>query len=174
MPRTIEYYVATSIDGFIAAEDGSYDMFTPDEEQLSLFLDRIRSAYDAVVMGRATFDVGRAQGVLDPYPWLDTHVVSSSLAAETVPNVTVHDRPAHAVVTDLRSGDGGAIWICGGGVLAGSLLTAGLLDRVVLKRYPVTLGRGVPLFGTTVRRPLRLETSTAYPSGVVVDEYAVG
>lgn len=75
---------------------------------------------------------------------------------------------------ELRSSDGGTIWICGGGVLAGSLLTAGLLDRVVLKRYPVTLGHGIPLFGATVCRPLRLETSTAYSSGVIIDEYAVG
>lgn len=173
MPRTTEYYVAASLDGLIAAEDGTHDMFTPDEEQLSLFLERIRSAYDAVVMGRATFDVGRAQGVLDPYPWLDTHVISSSIDPAAAPAATVHDRPADAVVRRLREADGGTIWICGGGVLAGSLLTAGLIDRVVVKRYPVILGRGIPLFGAAKVQPLRLESSTAYDGGVVISEYAV-
>ncbi len=173
MPRTTEYYVATSVDGFIAAEDGSFDMFTPDDRQLSLFLERIRSAYDAVVMGRVTFDVGRAQGVLDPYPWLDTHVISSTLDPAEVPEITVHDRAPADVVGALRDTEGGTIWVCGGGLVAGELLRAGLLDRVVLKRYPVVLGRGIPLFGASGRRPMRLDASTRYDSGVTIDEYSV-
>ncbi len=108
-----------------------------------------------------------------PYPWLDTHVVSSTLDASEVPNVSVHARPPEAVVNTLRARDGGTIWICGGGMLAGALLTAGLIDRIVLKRYPVVLGRGVPLFAVEGIVPMQLETSTAYEGGVVISEYAV-
>ncbi|MGH1348605.1 MAG: dihydrofolate reductase family protein [Nannocystales bacterium] len=173
MPRILEYYVAASVDGYIAREDGSFDAFTPDEEQLQLFLSRIKERYDSVVMGHDTFEVGRQQGVHNPYPWLDTHVFSSRLPAEAASEVSVHGGSAEETVAELRAREGGQIWLCGGGRLAGSLLDAGLVDRVTIKRYPVVFGRGVPLFASTVARSLELLGSNTYDSGVLVSEYAV-
>lgn len=173
MPRILEYYVAASIDGFIARADGSFDAFKPDDEQLQLFLSRIKERYDAVVMGRNTFDVGRGQGVLNPYPWLDTHVFSGRLQADEAPAVFVHATAAVEGVAELRRREGGRIWLCGGGQLAGSLFAAGLIDRVTIKRYPVAFGSGIPLFASPVAGALELEESTAYASGVLVSEYVV-
>jgi riboflavin biosynthesis pyrimidine reductase len=36
----------------------------------------------------------------------------------------------------------GDVYLCGGGALAGSLLDAGLIDRLVLKVNPLVFGRG--------------------------------
>ncbi len=171
MPRTIEYYVATSIDGFIAREDGSFADFAPDQTQLALYLDRIQTQYDTVLMGRATFEVGLSQGVRDPYPWLDTHVFSNTLEPGSVPEVSIHGESAPEVVSKLRAREGGRIWLCGGGELASALIDAGLIDRLVLKRYPVVLGGGVPLFRGSEPQRLKLGPCERHDSGVRIEEY---
>lgn len=173
MPRIIEYYVAVSLDGFIAREDGSFAEFAPDETQLGLFQQRIQTHYDAVVMGRSTFEVGLAHGVNDPYPWLDTHVVSRTLEPSTAPAVSVHRDGPEATARRLRASDGGVVWLCGGGRLAGALMDAGLVDRLVLKRYPVVLGQGIPLFDRSVRNGLIRTDAQIYDSGHTVEFYDV-
>lgn len=68
--RTLDDYVATSIDGRIAADDGSFDHFLFDEKHVHDFFADLE-AYGTVVMGRATYEVGLAAGKTNPYPWLE-------------------------------------------------------------------------------------------------------
>jgi len=51
-------YVATSLDGFIAASDGGLDwlMETPNPEQSDYGFAEFMSGIDAIVMGRNTFE----------------------------------------------------------------------------------------------------------------------
>lgn len=89
-------------------------------------------------------------------------------------NVIRTDAAAH--VRDLKSSDGGDIYLCGGGAFAGSLLRAGLIDRLVLKLNPVAIGAGVPLFGANERpfdatARFKLVATHAYESGVALLTY---
>lgn len=186
--RELTYYVAVSLDGFIAAADGDFGMFPVEGDHIEMILrdwtDTVPAAgleavgltatgarLDTTLMGWNTYAAGFAW-TRDPYPHTRQIVFSRRHAQEEVPaNVTVTDEDPVAVVRRLKQEEGTGIWLCGGGVLAAQL--AAEIDRLVLKVNPFVLGSGVPLFGDTApRRPFRLEASTAYESGVVVNEYA--
>src|SRR5688572_16452493 len=127
--QLVTYFVASSLDGCIARADGSFDAFPMEGDHVSDYLAALRS-YDAVVMGRRTYEVGLAVGVTNPYPWLRTFVVSRTLPDSPDPNVTiVRDDPVGAVRT-LKDAPGRGIYLCGGGSLAATLLDGGVVDRI--------------------------------------------
>jgi dihydrofolate reductase len=67
------------------------------------------------------------------------------------------------------------IWLFGGGVLFGSLLELGLVDRVSVAIIPTLIGGGVPLLPDVQRQAqLRLLEHQIYAkTGTVTLEYAV-
>ena len=70
--------------------------------------------------------------------------------------------------------DGSSIWICGGSELASSLLTAGLVDEVIIKLNPILFGAGIPLFSNALRPTgLELLENHVYPSGHILLRYRV-
>lgn len=179
--RKVVYLVATSVDGFIAAEDGSIDAFPFDPEFMSAFFARYpetcpghlreslgvegdNQRFDTVLMGRATYTPALALGVTDPYPTLDQYVVSTTLAPPPSGSaVTLVRDDLAGLVARLKSAGGRKdIWLAGGSVLAGSMLDAGLIDELILKVNPFVLGRGLALFGHGTARldlaPVAAET----------------
>lgn len=160
--RKLVYYVASSLDGFIAAEDGSTDAFPASEAYLRQLAGdlpetlpaHVRAAFgvdappvrfDTVLMGRATYEPALRAGISSPYAPLRQYVFSRSVPAPPAPDVTVHAGDPVPVVQRLKAEDSGAdIWLCGGGDLAAQLI--GEIDELLLKVNPVILGRGVPLF----------------------------
>jgi dihydrofolate reductase len=102
--RPLTYFIATTIDGFIAHPDRSFDGFLPEGEHLTdlvrrfpeTFSGHLREAlgiraeatrYDAVLMGRRTYDVGLRAGITSPYPHLKEYVFSRTLPPSTDPSV---------------------------------------------------------------------------------------
>ena len=79
---------------------------------------------------------------------------------------------ALVTVRELKQQEGLAIYLCGGGNLAGELLPE--IDRLILKRNPVVLGDGVRLFGNAgaVVQNFDLVSCRSFESGVVIEEYA--
>lgn len=187
--RALTYYVAVSLDGCIDGPGGDVSRFPvegdhiemicrdypdtlPDVALRALGLTATGERFDTTLMGWRTYAAGFAH-TRDPYPHTRQVVFSRTHGATEVPDgITVTDDDPVAVVRRLKAEPGTGIWLCGGGVLAGQL--AGEIDRLVLKVNPVVLGGGTPLFVDPVTAPTcRLERSTAYRSGVVVNEYAV-
>lgn len=75
---------------------------------------------------------------------------------------------------ELKQESGKAIWLCGGGELAGVLFKADLIDRLIVKLNPVLFGTGIPLFAAVTRHAaLDLTDHKVYPSGHVVLHYRV-
>ena len=160
--RTLTYYVGMSLDGYIAAPDGSFDFFPVDQAVLDFIAaeypetlpSHVRAhlgvtasgtRFDTVVMGRATYAPALQVGITSPYAHLRQYVVSTTLPAGSDPQVTVVPDPL-ALVRRLKQEDGAGIWLAGGGRLAGTLLTE--VDQLVLKRYPIVLGAGIPVITT--------------------------
>lgn len=189
--RELVYYVATTLDGYIAREDGSFSDFPWDDDFGAYLLhhfpetfpahlrpgpaDRSQNRrFDAVVMGRKTYEVGLREGITCPYPTLDQFVLSRTLRSSPDPGVTLISEDGAAEIARLKERQGRAIWICGGGQLASFLLLAGLINRVIVKLNPVLFGRGIPMLHEAVPTTrLDLVESRNFPSGHVLLEYSV-
>lgn len=189
--RDLIYYVASTADGFIARADGSFDAFPFDaeygDELLARFPETFPAHYrrqigntaenrvfDAVLMGRATYEVGLREGITSPYPTLDQYVVSTSMSESPDPAVTLISDNVLERVRKLQDQPGKAIWLCGGGALASSLLSAGLLSKLIIKLNPVVFGAGIPLFrGELKPISLSLIEHRSFRSGHLLLSYTV-
>ncbi|TDQ47187.1 dihydrofolate reductase family protein [Actinorugispora endophytica] len=186
--RKLGYYIASTIDGFIAAPDGTADFFPVDPEmaedlttrypetvptavRAAIGLDTANQRFDTVLMGRGTYEAGLATGTASPYRHLRQYVVSSTLASTADPEVELVSGDPLALVRRLKREEGLDIWLCGGGGLAGSLLPE--IDELIVKRYPVAVGAGVPLFAGEFA-PTRFDPvdTRAFDNGTVVTTYA--
>lgn len=172
--RTLTYYIATSIDGFIATPDGQVDFFLMEGEHADEFFQEMKN-YDGVLMGGNTYEFGFNYGLVpgEPaYPGLKHWVFSKTLDFDSTGQVERITHNSIETVRELKKQSGGPIWLCGGSRLAGSLLKAGLIDEVKLKVNPFTLGDGIPLFGgEALAHSWRLLTCQPYSNGVVLMHY---
>ena len=173
--RRVRYGVGASLDGYIAGPAGDLSYLVSDPAyDARAFLGSI----DTVLMGRRTYEVARRHGA-GGFAGLRAYVFSRTLRPDDHPEVTVVARGAAGVVAALRREPGGKdIWLAGGGGLLATLLAAGVVDTVEVGISPVLLGRpGVPLLAPAPALPhpvrLTLTRSRAYPSGLLVAEYAV-
>jgi dihydrofolate reductase len=130
------------------------------------------SRIDALLLGRKTYDIfasywphqsGDIGGTLNRVP---KFVVSGSLADPSWAGTTV--LPDATAAGRLRE-EFGQVHMFGSGVLIRSLLAAGVIDRLHLWLYPITLGQGKRLFDAgTIPASFRLaEPVRAFPKGAV-------
>lgn len=189
MPRKLVYYVATTVDGFIAHPDGSFAGFLfegPQFEYLirefpETFPAHIRPAlgvpedirrFDTVLMGRNTYEVGLREGVTNPYKPLRQYVVSRTMQNDPDPGIRLHRDSPVDLVRRLKAEDGRDIWLCGGSKLASALI--GEIDELILKINPVLFGAGIPLFDSVIGPlDLTLVERKDYPNGFVLAWYRI-
>lgn len=184
--RSLVYFIAVSLDGYIADPDGGFSGFNTEPETLAALFElypetcpaHARSAFgvtaeprrfDAVVMGYRTHQPALDAGLTSAYPHLRQYVVTHrELPAD--PTVQTIRGDAAAAVADLKSRDGRDIWLCGGADLAGQLVE--LIDEIQLKVNPVLFGSGLPLMRLGyASRPFRLVDSSRLPGGVLLTSY---
>jgi dihydrofolate reductase len=176
--RPVVYYVACSLDGFIADADGGVgwlDEFQSADGDYG-YSDFLAGVGD-VVMGRRTYE--QMLGFDGPYPYARQAgwvLSSDATLARAHESVTVWDGSARDLVTRLKGAEAdGIVWLVGGGSLAGSLFDAGLVDELRMFVMPVTLGEGVPVLGVSHgTRRLGLAEVRDWPGGVVELRYLVG
>ncbi|WP_338863684.1 dihydrofolate reductase family protein [Myxococcus stipitatus] len=171
--RKLTYHVATTLDGFIARQDHTFDCFSNEGDHVTEYLATLRT-YGAVVMGRKTYDIGLQFGVTDPYPYLETNVVSRSMKESPDPKVRLITDDVVGAVRTLKAQEGKDIYLAGGGELATQLFAAGLVDEVLIKLNPLLLGSGIPLvsrLGSHLN--LELLSTKVYRTGVVLLQYSV-
>ncbi|HRF97471.1 MAG TPA: hypothetical protein PLZ51_19825, partial [Aggregatilineales bacterium] len=60
--RKLVYYVATTVDHYIAHEDGSVGGFLTEGQHIPDYFASLRD-YDTVIMGKNTYESGYAYGV---------------------------------------------------------------------------------------------------------------
>ena len=141
-------YIGTSLDGFIARKDGSFDWlarFANDEavHAYEEFMNRV----DAIVIGKGTFEK-----VLEFSSWpynKKVFVLSSSILE--VPDfvkdkVTLLSMKPAALLHYLSEKGFSGIYVDGGKVIQG-FLKEDLIDELIISKAPVLIGSGIPLFG---------------------------
>lgn len=158
--RKLVYYVATSVDGYIAGPEDNVERFVAQGALVEQYLQDLQG-YDTTIMGRRTYEFGYEYG-LQPgqpaYPHMRHYIFSDSLKLENPhEQVKVVARDA-AVVRQLKEEEGTDIYLCGGGIFAGWLLDLRLIDVLKIKLNPIILGGGVPLFGSS-QTSLSLQTT---------------
>ena len=165
--RRLRYSVAMSLDGYIAGPGGEYDWITTDP---TLDFAALFRQFDLFVMGRKTFEAFQK----GPASGMKVVVVSRTLQPADHPGVTIIGSGVAEAVAALKAEPGKDIWLFGGGSLFRSLLDAGLVDTVEVSVMPVLLGGGIPMLPAGRRSPpLRLTSSNALPSGIVMLTYTV-
>jgi dihydrofolate reductase len=140
MPRRLRYHVATSLDGFIADQDGGYDWLIHDA---AIDFPALYRQFDTAIMGRKTYDVMRAQGSDGSLPGLDVIVFSRTLPPTRRAGLRITADDPASVVRKLKAAPGGDIWLFGGGELFRALHDASLVDTVELAVMPIVPGSGI-------------------------------
>jgi dihydrofolate reductase len=167
-------FIATSIDGFIAREDGGLDWLPANGGEPHGY-DEFMATVDALVIGRKTFETVMTYDTW-PYEKKPVIVLSNRLRKVKVPDGAVCEVMTGSpsdVVARLAKRGVRHIYVDGGMTIRG-FLEAGLIQHLTITRVPILLGRGIPLFGT-LPHDIRLEhvATQAYPSGLVKSEYRV-
>jgi dihydrofolate reductase len=164
-----------TLDGVIDAPTWTFEYgFDPEMEKT---LAAITSECTAILLGRATFEMfepawSTRTAEDDPgAPFFnDTtkYVVSGTLTEPTWRNSEVIGPYDPARIQRLKDETDGDIYISGSATLVQALLADGLVDRLNLFVYPLTLGAGVRLIpegGPALK--LALAGSQAYANGVL-------
>ena len=167
-------FIATSLDGFIARQDGALDWLPADGGEPHGY-DEFIATVDAIVMGRKTFETVLTFDAW-PYGTKPVVVLSTRPSELKAPDGAVCDMMTgtpHEIVARLSARGMKHLYV-DGGVTIQRFLEAGLIQRLIITRIPVLLGSGIPLFGP-LPHDVRLEhvATRAYPSGLVQSEYLI-
>lgn len=172
--KKLIYHIAATIDGFIAHPDGTIDGFIPEGDHVGDYLHSVKEDYDAVLMGRRTYEFGFQFGVTNPYPWMSQYVISRSMLKSPDRNVKLVSEKIGPFVEEMKKADGKNIYLCGGSELATNLLELALIDEVIIKLNPVIFGSGIPIFAAGKDSvDLELIRNRTYESGVLLLHYRI-
>ena len=187
--RTLTYYVAVSLDGFIAGPADEVDAFPLEGDHIDMIIDEFRDAlptvahdalgispdnerFDTILMGWETYLAGLPAGAKNPFQHLRQFIFSRTRTETASPDLQpVNEDPLEVVRRLKQEPTGSGIWLSGGSNLAGQLLEE--IDELIFKVNPILLGSGKPLFGG---RPYQVDhfelvSSRPFTSGVVVNHY---
>jgi dihydrofolate reductase len=169
MSSEVVAYVALSIDGYIARDDGSVDFlerFSTDEYGFHDFFDTI----DALVMGSATYEQILGFG----WPYGDTPglvLTTRDLATPEEATISFSAAPTGEAIRTYAMAFERRIWVVGGGKVITAALLAGAVDILEMYVMPIALGSGVPLFEESYTGRLDLREARSFTNGVVRLEY---
>jgi dihydrofolate reductase len=171
--KKIKLYIASSLDGKIARQDGSIDWLdeynSPDEDYgYAKFLDSV----DTTVMGNDTYQQVLNLSPEFPYSSKKNYVFTRNREFEKDENVTFISENHLSFMKSLKDDSGKDIWLIGGGKVNSFFLANNLIDELILFVIPVLLGNGIPLFEKIdFSAPVQLFGSKYYDNGVMELKY---
>jgi dihydrofolate reductase len=187
--RKLTGAVFLSIDGVMQAPGG------PDEDPTSGFalggwthpfftgdmgpFEGVISADYDLLLGRRTYDIfaaywpnNRDNPIGEKFQRINKYVLTHSDKPLTWDNSSKLTGDAAAVVGELKQSEGRDLLIQGSSTLYPPLLSAGVIDRLLLMTFPVLLGKGKSIFDVN-QRPSRMKLTDHYVSdkGVIFTTY---
>jgi len=168
---TIKLYIATSIDGFIARENGALDWLTalPNPNQIDHGYAAFYQTIDTVIMGRTTYEEILGFGVDWPYPDCQTYVLTSDPNYQVnTESTAILNEPDAEQILQIKSASKRDLWVVGGGKVITAMMNDRLIDEMILSVIPIVLGRGIRLLPDHPRETLfTLTHSESFETGVV-------
>ena len=175
--RELVYYVAVSLDGYIAGPQDQFDAFLVEGDHMEGINEEFGDAIPpdpAAHLGIPQRGARRGTALMGATTPALGHLEQIVFTHRDLPPAenlrTTAENPV-AVVRALKEQPGADIWLCGGAQLATQL--RGEIDRLVLKRQPLLFGSGVPLFAPGTYAPELFDhvRTRTFDSGVALTEY---
>lgn len=171
-------YIATSVDGFIARNNGGIDWLPSggdlegcEDYGYQEFIDSV----DALVMGRSTYELAISFNSW-PYGEKPVFVLSSrkiDIPDDIIRTVEYMCAPPREIVCRLSERGFKHLYIDGGRTIQG-FLREGLIHQLIITKVPILIGKGIPLFSSLPHdiRLHHLETRQ-FENGLVQSKYKV-
>jgi dihydrofolate reductase len=162
----IIYYLATSLDGYIATPDGGVAWLAPFEAGGEDYgYPAFYASVDALLLGSRTYEQVLSFGEW-PYAGKPCWILSRRPLEAVQPDLVVTARPLREVAADLEARGIRRAWLVGGGQLAAAFRAEGLITEYIVAIVPVILGAGIPFFGSPSPDPRGFPNpSTVWPTG---------
>lgn len=170
-------FMATSLDGFIADNNGGVDWLNdpsgaPESDGgFAEFMDTI----DAMVMGRNTYEKILSFDCDWPYT-KKVFVLSNTLKnvdTALTGQVEIANGDPHNITRTLNDLGYPHLYIDGGQTVQ-NFLQQGLIDEITITRIPALLGSGIPLFGPLEKMiKLRHSETKTFGNRMVQSRYMV-
>ncbi len=173
----IIYYVAVTLDGFIAGSDGNIDAFKNCDELNAHYFEELKK-FQATIMGRKTYEFGYRYG-LSPgkkaYPHMDHYIFSSNLNLDSYDSeVEIINEISLSNIKNIKDRSESNIYLCGGADFATKVYKLGLIDEIWLKINPVILGDGIRFLNENISQSnLCLNGTKSFKSGILELRYEV-
>ena len=167
------YYVASTVDGFIAEADGGVDYLSELGESDASSYEAFITTVDGLLMGRSTYDqvLGFGEWHYGERPcWIATNRDLDQVAG----NSSAIQGDPSSMVARIESAGTKHLWLVGGGKLATQFLRANLIDRLIVSIIPVALGTGIRLFeGLDAKHWFTHEQTETQPGGIIELHYSM-
>ncbi|MQL49016.1 dihydrofolate reductase [Photorhabdus khanii] len=170
MPKLI-YYVAATIDGYIANNNHGLDWL--DEFVLgddATPYDDFYQGIGAVIMGSGTYEWIMANSSDDwPYKNIPAFVLSHrALPTPEGLNITITDKAAGDIAAVAKkTANGKNVWLVGGGKTAAYFAEVGELQKIFLTTIPVFLGTGIEVLPVSEKVSVTPKTQRFLRSGAI-------
>jgi len=174
-----------TIDGFVAGPNGENDwvfISGPDEAAFQKIIE-LADSCDTILLGRkmTTEFIAHWENVVDNQPdspqqplaqlmvSMRKIVFSRTQTDIKGRNLEVENSDLITVVNALKKQLGKDIMVYGGVDFVSSLISLNLIDEYYIFVCPVAIGKGLSIFNK--QKLLKLESSTAYKHGKVLNKY---
>ena len=155
-------YIASSLDGYIARENGDIDWLPkPSESGYNAFYKSV----DTVIMGKTTYDQVLTFG---EYPYKDKKSFVFTRTNQNKDENAEFVSDVEKFVKDGFPNAGENIWLVGGAQIISSFLKQGVVDEIIISVIPILLGKGIPLF-KNIENETKLEFVKTEKYGQLVD-----
>ncbi|RLL45489.1 dihydrofolate reductase [Oceanobacillus piezotolerans] len=144
--RNVVLFIASSLDGYIAAKDESLEWLYNVEGEGDNGFSEFYETVDTVLLGRRTYDWVMNQE-MEEFPYKNKQCyVFTRASNKDIEDVKFVNGSVTKFIERLKSQDGKNIWIVGGGELLHSFIQEKLVDELIITVAPTILGKGIPLF----------------------------
>lgn len=144
--RKLVLYIATSLDGYIAApgDDLAFLAKVEKEGEDYGYADFI-AGVDTVILGRRTYDWVMQHAPAFAHSDKETYIVTRT-PRESIGSMHFFTGDLGELVTSLKAKPGKTIFCDGGAQVVDELLRLGVIDEFVISIIPTLIGGGTRLF----------------------------
>ncbi len=174
--RKIKLYIAISLNGKIARQDGSVDWLEaiPNPDKTDHGYSDFYESIDTTIQGNNTYQQIISWGIDFPYADKKNYVFSRKKGLENTPYVEFISENHLVFIEELKEQPGKDIWLIGGGTINTMFLNNKLIDEIQVFVMPIILSQGIELFEALPKETnLKLIESKSYSTGAVELKYEV-